>query len=65
MDKVCYAIMPYGGSEQVMIDRFNTVYQLYMMIPAMEKGFVVTRRISRRSLEALQPISFIIWRNQN
>ncbi len=43
MDKVCYAIMPYGGSEQVMIDRFNTVYQLYMMIPAMEKGFVVTR----------------------
>ncbi len=43
MEKICYAIMPYGGTEQVMIDRFNTVYQLYMLIPAMEKGFNVTR----------------------
>lgn len=43
MEKICYAIMPYGGSEQAAIDRFNTVYQLYMMIPAMEKGFTITR----------------------
>lgn len=43
MEKICYAIMPYGGSEQAAIDRFNTVYQLYMMIPAMEKGFTMTR----------------------
>lgn len=43
MEKICYAIMPYGGKEQSAIDRFNTVYQLYMMIPAMEKGFTMTR----------------------
>lgn len=43
MEKICYAIMPYGGAEQALIDRFNTVYQLYMLIPAMEKGFTVTR----------------------
>lgn len=43
MEKTCYAIMPYGGSEQSLKDRFNSVYQLYMLIPAMEKGFTVTR----------------------
>ncbi len=43
MEKTCYAIMPYGGDEQSLRDRFNTVYQLYMLIPAMEKGFTVTR----------------------
>jgi len=43
MEKTCYAIMPYGGNEQSAKDRFNTVYQLYIMIPALEKGFRVLR----------------------
>lgn len=43
MEKICYAIMPYGGTDQSAIDRYNMVYQLYMFIPAMNKGFTVVR----------------------
>lgn len=43
MQKKCYVIMPYGGKEQSQIDRFNTVYQLYMLLPAMNFGFEVIR----------------------
>ena len=42
-EKICYAIMPYGGDEQKSKDHYNMVYQLYMLIPAMEKGYNVTR----------------------
>ena len=41
MEKKCYVIMPYGGAEQK--DHFNMVYQLYMFVPALEKGYKVIR----------------------
>ena len=37
MEKLCYVIMPYGGAEQKV--HFNMVYQLYMFVPALEKGY--------------------------
>ena len=49
MEKTCYAIMPYGGDSQALKDRFNTVYQLYMMIPALNKGL----KMEREDIEAL------------
>ena len=41
MEKLCYVIMPYGGAEQKV--HFNMVYQLYMFVPALEKGCKVIR----------------------
>lgn len=41
MEKLCYVIMPYGGAEQKV--HFNMVYQLYMFVPALEKGYKVIR----------------------
>ena len=41
--RVCYAIMPYGGDDENLKGRFNMVYQLFMMIPAGEEGFILQR----------------------
>ena len=42
MEKKCYVIMPYGGDDEQK-DHFNMVYQLYMFVPALEKGYKVIR----------------------
>ncbi len=43
MKKICYAIMPYGGNDKELVDRFNMVYQLYMCLPSMDLGFEIIR----------------------
>lgn len=40
---ICYAIMPYGGKDEVLQNHFAEVFQLYIKTPAEASGYEVIR----------------------